>query len=104
MDKVAVALAILNNDELLEEMAKDAGVLRGAANVLRAGDEAGRAASKYLQSKGHGNLAVAARVAPHVAAGIGVKKAYDSEPAQKLRRKYQEYKYRKAMERAQRGY
>ena len=104
MDKVAIALAILNDDELLEEMSKDAGVLRGAANVLRAGDEAGRAASKYLQSKGHGNLAVAARVAPHVAAAYGAKKAYDSEPSQKLRRKYQEYKYRKAMERAQRGY
>lgn len=104
MDKVAAALAILNDDELLDEMAKDAGVLKGMANVMRAGDEAGRAASKYLQSKGHGNLALAARVAPHAAAVYGAKKAYDSEPAQKVRRKYQEYKYRKAMERAQRGY
>jgi hypothetical protein len=104
MDKVAVALAILNNDELLDEMDKDAGVLKGVANVMRAGDEAGRAASKFLQSKGHKNLAVAARVTPHALAAVGAKKAYDSETAQKLRRKYQAYKYRKAMERAQRGY
>jgi hypothetical protein len=104
MNKVAAALEVLRNDELLEEMVKEGGVLRGLGNVLKAGDKAGQAASHYLATQGHKNLAVAARIAP---AGFGVlaaKKAYESGPVQGAKRKVQEYKYRKAVKRAQRGY
>ena len=104
MNKIAAALAILRDDEELEKLAGGPGVLGGVANVLRAGDKAGQAASKFLQSKGHKNLAVAARFAPHAAGAYGAKKAYESEPVQRVRMKYREHKIRKAMRQAQRGY
>lgn len=104
MDKTASALEVLRDDELLEKLAKGAGVLSGVGNILRAGDRGGQAAANFLRSKGHGNLALAARVTPHVALGVGAKKAYDSEPVQKVKRKYQEHKIRKAMRIAQQGY
>jgi hypothetical protein len=104
MDKVAVALEILRNDELLEEMAKRASVLGGIANVFKAGDRGGKAAADFLRSKGHENLATVARVAPYAATLYGAKKVYDTEAAQGLKRKYQEYKYRRAMRQAQQGY
>lgn len=104
MDKIAAALEILRDDELLEKMAKGRGVLGGVVNVLRAGDKAGKSASDFLLSKGHKNLAVAARFAPHAAGAYGAKKAYESEPVQEVRRKYREHKIRKAMRRAQQGY
>ncbi len=105
MDKIATALAILRDDEQLEKLA---GVLSGAANVLRAGDKAGQAASSFLQSKGHTILAPIARVTPAVAAGLGVKKVYDSDTVQGTKRSIQRFKMRRAMQRAQkqarRGY
>lgn len=104
MDKIASVLAVLRDDGLLEEMSKGAGVLSGVGNILRAGDKGGQAAANFLRSKGHGNLALAARVTPHAAAAVGAKKAYDSEPSKNMRRKYQEYKIRKAMRIAQQGY
>jgi hypothetical protein len=104
MDKIASVLAVLRDDELLEEMSKGAGVLSGIGNFLRAGDKGGQAAANFLRSKGHENLAMAARFAPHATGAVVAKKAYDSEPAQKLKRKYQEHKIRKAMRIAQQGY
>lgn len=104
MDKIAAALAILGDDELLEKMAKGAGVLSGIGNILRAGDRGGQAAANFLRSRGHGNLASVARVTPHAVAAVGAKKVYDSETSQKLRRKYREHKIRKAMRVAQQGY
>jgi len=45
-----------------------------------------------------------AKVAPYAAAAYGGKKAYESNPVQKLRYQWAVRKQRKAMERAQRGY
>lgn len=45
----------------------------------------------------------AAKASPYVAAALGGKAAYESEPAQKLRYRYAIHKQRKAMRRAQRG-
>jgi hypothetical protein len=104
MDKLAVALGLLRNDTLLEKLAKGPGVLGGLANIVRSGDRAGQAASKFLQSKGHKNLAVAARFAPHAVGVAAVKKVHDSDTVQKMKRKYRIYKVRKAMRVAQRGY
>ncbi len=91
-----------------KQLEKLAGFLSGVVNVLRAGDKAGQGASKYLASKGHKVLAPIARVAPHAAAAIGVKKAYDSDTAQNAKRSIQGFKMRRAMKRAQkrsqRGY
>ena len=102
MDKIATALAILRDDEQLEKLA---GVLGGVANVLRAGDKAGQSAAKYLRSKGHTTLAPIARVAPHVAVAAGAKGAYESEPAQNVRKSIQGFKMRRAMRQARRrGY
>jgi len=104
MNKLAVALRALRDDEFLEKAAKGAGVLGTVANVLRSVDKAGVGASNFLKAKGHKNLAAVARVAPHVAIAGGAKQAYESEPVRKVRRKYQEYKIRKAMRQAQQGY
>lgn len=103
MDKVATALAILRNDELLEKLAKGPGVLGGVADVLRAGDRAGQAAASFLRSKGYKNLATVARFTPHAAAAVGAKKAYESEPVQRVRQKYREHKLRRAARVMQRG-
>jgi hypothetical protein len=100
IDKTAFALSILRENDA----EKIAGALGTIANVLKAGDRGGAAAAKYLADKGHHNLALGARVAPHAAALYGAKKAYDSGPVQKVRRKYQEHKIRKAMRAAQQGY
>jgi hypothetical protein len=101
MKKLSVAFSLLRNSDRFEKVG---GVLSGAANVVRAADKAGVAASKFLAGKGHKNLALAARYTPHAVGVLGAKKAWESETAQNLRRKYQEHKMRKAMERAQRGY
>lgn len=100
MDKIAMALAILRDDEQLEKLA---GVLSGTASVLRAGDKAGQAAAQYLRGKGHKNLALAARVAPHAAVAVGAKKTYESEPAQNVRKSIQGFKMRRAMRKARRA-
>lgn len=104
MNKLAAAFSILQNSEQLEKLGKGSGILGGVANVIRAGDRAGQAASKFLAEKGHHNLALAARFAPHAAGAYGAKKAWESDTVQGIRRKYQEHKLRKAMEQAQRGY
>ena len=104
MDKLATALRLLENDALLEKLAAGPGVLGGLANIIRSGDKAGQAASQFLQGKGHKNLALAARFAPHAAGVYGAKKVYDSDAVQKMKRRYQMYKVRKAMRIAQRGY
>lgn len=101
MNKIALAFAVLRNSE---EMEKTGGVLGGMANIVRSADKAGQAASQFLASKGHGNLALAARFAPHAAGAYGAKKVWESEPVQNVRRKYQEHKIRKAMRQAQQGY
>jgi len=46
----------------------------------------------------------AAKLTPYAIAAVGAKKAYESDPVQKLRYRYAVHKYRKKMERAQRGY
>ena len=62
--------------------------------------------SKKLTEKGiqsplaHG----LAKATPWAIAAYGGKKAYESQPAQKLRYKWALHKQRKAMARAQRGY
>lgn len=103
MNKIAAALAILRDDELLEEMSKE-GVLRGVGNALIAVDKAGQAAAMHMSSKGHEGLAKAVRFAPHVGLAAGGKGVYESEPSKKLRRKYREAKLRRAMRTVQRGY
>jgi len=100
MDKIAAALAILRDDEQLEKLA---GVLGGIGSVLRAGDKAGQAASRHLLAKGHTTLAPIARVTPHIATAAATKAAYDSEPAQNVRKSIQGFKMRRAMRKARRA-
>lgn len=103
MNKVAAALDLLRDDEHLEKLSAGPGVLSGFGDILRAGDKAGIAASKYLEGRGRPNLAVVARVMPHAAAAYGAKKLYDSDFVQGLKRKYQIHQMNKAV-RQQRGY
>lgn len=78
------------------------GVLGTTANLARAIDKAGKGASEFLKSRGHGGLAMAARIAPHAAVAYGAKKGYESETSQRVRMKYRNWKMRRAMKRAQR--
>lgn len=98
MDKTAKALLILRNSSALE---KEGGVISGTVDLVRAVDRAGQAASSHLSGKGMRGAALLARVAPHAAVAYGGKKVYDSEPVQRLRAKIQEYKYNRALKRAQ---
>lgn len=101
MDKVAKALTLLRHSDELE---KQGGLIGGIAESARALDRAGQAASKHLAGKGMKGTAAIARIAPHLGVAYAGKKAYESEPVQRLRAKYQRYKYNRAMKKAQRGY
>lgn len=77
-----------------------AGLVRSVWNAARGGSEA---AAKALESQGHNISGTAVRYSPHLAVGYGAKKAYESEPAQKLRYRYQLWKYNRAQRRAMEG-
>jgi hypothetical protein len=97
------AMMILRHADAFEKVG---GILGGAAkglgNIVGAMDQAGQAGAKALASKGHGNLAIAARVAPHLATLYAGKKLYESGPVQGIRGKIQEMRYNRAVRRAQR--
>ena len=83
------ALSLLRRSEQME---KTGGVLGTVGNLAKSVDVAGKAAGEFLKRKGHTNLAVAARVAPYAGAAYGGKKAWESDPVQRIRYKYQMWK------------
>jgi hypothetical protein len=91
-------------------MLKHAGLAGDTARGLIAAGKgflgSGKHISKVMAEQGvRSPLAhAAAKVAPVAAAAGGAKAAWDSGPSQRLRYRYQMYKQRKAMKRAQRGY
>lgn len=89
---------------LRQDLEKEGGVLGTAADIVRSIDRAGKGASEFLARRGHGTLAMGARIAPHLTVAYGAKKAYESEPVQRAKLKYQMWKQRRAMKKAQRGY
>ena len=95
--KLASAFLLLRNN-----LEKHGGVLGTTADLARAIDRAGKGASEFLKRRGHGNLATAARIAPHAAVAYGAKKGYESETTQRARMKYRNWKMRRAMKKAQR--
>lgn len=101
MIKLASAFYLLRQDF---EKVGGRGVLGTTVDLVRSIDRAGKGAAEFLASRGHKNVALAARVAPHLAVAYGVKKGYESEPVQRARMKYHMWKQRRAMKRAQRGY
>jgi hypothetical protein len=89
---------------LRQDLEKHGGVLGTAGDIVRSIDRAGKGAAEFMASRGHKNLALAARVAPHLAVAYGAKKGWESEPVQRARMKYHIWKQRRAMKKAQRGY
>lgn len=94
------ALALLRNIDVFE---KQGGVLKGLSNVAKAIDVGGAAAARHLKGKGHKQLALAARVAPHAVVGAGAYKGYESEPVQRLRYKLKRWQLERQMRKAQQG-
>jgi|GEM_PF-3951405 len=85
---------------------KHAGMIEDAARVAYAAGKGfmgtGKDISRTMAEHGVRSPAahLAARALPYAVVAYGGKKAYESDPAQRLRYKYHMYKQRKAMERA----
>ena len=78
--KLARALELLREDLPLQKVA--AGVLSGAANVVKAIDRMGVEGQRHLLGAGHPTLATIARFAPHAVAGAGIHRAYKTDAVQ----------------------
>lgn len=89
---------------------KHAGLIEDAARTAYAAGKGfmgtGRHISNVMAERGVKSPVahLAAKSLPYAAIAYGGKRAYESDPARRLRYKYQMYKQRKAMEKAQRGY
>lgn len=84
-------------------MSKTAGVGKTIVDVAKAVQGGANRAGEELLVKGHPLLGFAAKSAPVVAGAEGVRRAYESEPGQKLRYKIRLWKARRAAKRQQ-GY
>lgn len=94
-----------------EELTRTLGLLKqaqGKPGLIRkiwgAATGASEAAAKELERRGHGLAGGAVRYTPHAGAVLGGKEVLESGPVQRMKRKYQIWKYRRAQRRAQRGY
>ena len=97
-DDLMLGGLMLRADQGMEKIAVAGKVMRGLAEGAESLDDAGKAMSDALKRRGHGKSALVARVAPHAAALLGGHAVYKG-----AKRKVQEYKYRRAVARAQRG-
>lgn len=100
-----VSTLLRHGDELEASggLLKQAGkIVDTVVNAAKSVDRGALSASEFLASKGHPVLAGTARLAPYGAAAYGAKKAYESEPVQRLRSKIDEIKMRRQL--SQQGY
>jgi len=105
MNKYRLAYSVLIKEAqgLPTELAK--GIMGLGKGATKAFFRSGKGLSRAMTEAGVTSpLAhAAAKSMPYAVAAYGGKKAYESEPAQRLRYRIAEYKQRKALEDAQRG-
>lgn len=100
MRKIAIAVALLKRAGLAGDAAR--GLLAASKGVLGSGKHVSKVMAEHgVRSP---TAHAAAKLMPYAGAAYGAKKAYESEPVQRLRYRYALHKQRKAMKQAQRGY
>lgn len=100
MDPAINALTLLQQDLPLYKVKEAKGILRGSIEALGG---ASKALAEPFTARGMPVAATVGRLLPYAAAAYGAHRVWQSEPVQRMRARYQQWKYERAMKNAMRG-